>query len=209
MSKQYKVKSIFGPTLQGEGSMTGTCVSFLRLAGCNRWTGLEKDRAKSFCSFCDTDFRGGEKMTALEILDALNSSVRPKCVVISGGEPALQIDFELLSTLKQGGYKICLETNGSKALGDLHKLLDHVTMSPKQSLAETKLEGCDDLKILFPLSSPLVTPETFQSFPAKNKYLQPIMGVDYESNVARTIECIYKNPEWRLSLQTHKILGVE
>lgn len=207
--KRYQVKSIFGPTLQGEGSYAGTCVVFLRFAGCNRWTGREKDREKSFCKFCDTDFRGGEPKTAEEILSALNALAGPKRVVITGGEPTLQLDRELLSTLRQGGYEIHLETNGSRALGELHTLIEHVTMSPKQTLAETKLERCDDLKILFPLSNHLVTPEAFSSFPAKHKYLQPVMDDVYESNLRQTIERVYQTPEWRLSLQTHKILGVE
>lgn len=207
--KRYQVKSIFGPTLQGEGSHAGTCVVFLRLAGCNRWTGLEKDREKSFCKFCDTDFRGGEPKTSEEILSALNALSGPKRVVITGGEPTLQLDRELLSTLRHGGYEIHLETNGSRALGELHTLIDHVTMSPKQAVANTRIERCDDLKILFPLSNHLVTPEAFGSFPAKRKYLQPVMDEAYERNLKQTIERVYQSPEWRLSLQTHKILGVE
>lgn len=207
--KRYQVKSIFGPTIQGEGSNTGTCVVFLRLAGCNRWSGLEQHRDKSFCKFCDTDFRGGQPKTSNEILDALNALSGPKRVVITGGEPTLQLDLELLCALRNGGYEIHLETNGSKALGELHQLIHHVTMSPKQPVNETKLERCDDLKILFPLLNPLVTPEAFSSFESKRKYLQPVMDQDYEINLKKTVEKIYQLPEWRLSLQTHKILGVE
>nr|BFD67527.1 7-carboxy-7-deazaguanine synthase [Bdellovibrio sp. HAGR004] len=207
--KTYQVKSIFGPTIQGEGSHVGTCVLFLRFAGCNRWSGLEKDRARSFCRFCDTDFRGGNPMTAQGIAAALNDLSGPKTVVITGGEPTLQIDKDLLLTLRENGFAIHLETNGSKSLGELLPLIDHVTMSPKQGRAQTKLESCDDLKILFPLSDPLVTPDAFSDFPAKQKFLQPIAEDGYEINRDETLAFIFRRPEWRLSLQTHKILGVE
>lgn len=207
--KSYRVKSIFGPTLQGEGSHAGTCVLFLRLAGCNRWSGLDKDREKSFCRFCDTDFRGGEQMSAKEITLALDTLGGPKKVVITGGEPTLQLDVEILETLREHGYEIHLETNGSKPLAELHCYFHHITMSPKQGIAETKLERCDDLKVLFPLQSPLVTPEAFSSFPAKQKFIQPVAEEGYESNVKDALAFIFKCPEWRLSLQTHKILGVE
>lgn len=207
--KTYQVKSIFGPTIQGEGSHVGTCVLFLRLAGCNRWSGLEKDREKSFCRFCDTDFRGGKPMTAVEIATALDELAGPRKIVITGGEPTLQIDENLLRTLREYGFEIHLETNGSKALGDLHSLIDHVTMSPKQQRAQTKLERCDDLKLLFPLPSPFVLPDDFADFPAKQRFLQPISEVGYEQNLQGAIEFIQQRPGWRLSLQTHKIIGVE
>lgn len=207
--KTYRVKSIFGPTIQGEGSHVGTCVLFLRFAGCNRWSGLEKDRAKSFCRFCDTDFRGGQPMTALGILLTLKGIDGPKKVVITGGEPTLQIDEELLLTLRECGYEIHLETNGSRALGSLLPLIDHITMSPKQTREETRLERCDDLKLLFPLNHPFVTPDAFSDFPAKQRFLQPVTEDGYETNRDEAIAFIYRRPEWRLSLQTHKILGVE
>lgn len=207
--KTYRVKSIFGPTIQGEGSHVGTCVLFLRLAGCNRWSGLEKDREKSFCRFCDTDFRDGQPMTALGIASALNAIDGPRKIVITGGEPTLQLDEELLLTLRENGYEIHLETNGSRALGPLLSLIDHITMSPKQTREETRLERCDDLKLLFPLSHPFVNPDAFSDFPAMQKFLQPIAEDGYETNRDEAIAFIYRRPEWRLSLQTHKILGVE
>lgn len=207
--KSYKIKSIFGPTLQGEGSHVGTCVVFLRFAGCNRWSGLEKDRQHSFCSFCDTDFRDGQSLTAETILDRLNALGGPKRVVITGGEPTLQINAELLTVLKNDGYEIHLETNGSRSLGNLLSLIDHITLSPKQARAETKLEHCDDLKVLFPLKNNLVTPEAFSDFPAKKRFLQPVMDNVYENNLKETVAWIYQSPEWRLSLQTHKIAGVQ
>lgn len=208
--KTYRVKSIFGPTLQGEGSHAGTCTMFLRFAGCNRWTGLEKDRENSFCKFCDTDFRGGEPMTAEEIVMKLNElSPSVKRVVMTGGEPSLQVDRELMHALRFNGYEVHLETNGSRALGEIAAMFDHITMSPKQSREETKLEWCDDLKILYPLPNSPVTPEAFDTFPTEHRFLQPVMDKDYVGNLRATICRIYGNPRWRLSLQTHKIVGVE
>lgn len=208
--KTYRIKEIFGPTLQGEGTSVGTVVLFLRFAGCNRWTGLDKDREKSICKFCDTDFRGGSAMTSVEIVDGLKAqSASVKRVVISGGEATLQLDDELLSHLNSAGFKLHLETNGSKALGELHKYFEHITLSPKQSFSETNLESCDDLKILYPSIHPEITMEKFSQFDAKNRLLQPVMDPNYEANLRGTICRLYGNPEWRLSLQTHKITQVQ
>ena len=207
--EKYKVKSIFGPTLQGEGSYAGTVVLFLRFAGCNRWSGLEKDRKKSFCNFCDTDFRGGEPLSAAEILAKLEALNGPKRVVITGGEPTLQIDGELLALLRENGYEIHLETNGSKNLGNLRHLINHVTLSPKQSRELTQLEYCDDLKLLFPLPDSDVSMDSFGDFPSRQKFLQPVMDQNYESNLKQTISALLETKDWRLSLQTHKIAGVE
>lgn len=207
--KKYKVKSVFGPTLQGEGSYAGTVVLFLRFAGCNRWSGLEKDKAKSFCNFCDTDFRGGEQLSASEILERLEALNGPKRVVITGGEPTLQVDAELLATLRENGYEIHIETNGSKNIEELRHLIHHVTLSPKQSRELTKLERCDDLKLLFPLPDQNVSMEKFNDFPCRQKFLQPVMDQNYESNLKQTVSALVSNRDWRLSLQTHKIAGVE
>jgi len=207
--KKYAIKSIFGPTIQGEGSMAGTVVCFVRFAGCNRWSGLEKDRAKSVCSFCDTDFRGGEKLTKEEIVERLALISRSQYIVLSGGEPTLQIDEELLSHLMMAGFKLCMETNGSKDIGNLRSFFHHITMSPKQSMEDSKLKGCDDLKLLYPPPMHAVTMEKFSSFPSKNKFLQPVFGPEYEANVRATLCRLYGDPDWKLSLQTHKIIGVE
>jgi 7-carboxy-7-deazaguanine synthase len=205
----YRVKSIFGPTLQGEGSAAGTVVKFLRLAGCNRWTGLEKDKPASVCSFCDTDFRGGKPMTPESIIDELERLGSCRRVVITGGEPTLQLDEWLCAALVAAGYKIHLETNGSSSIQAYGRWIHHVTLSPKQPISETKLEWCTDLKILYPLIHDGITMEQFSEFPAKHRFLQPVWDKDYEANVRATICRLYGNPEWRLSLQTHKIVGVE
>lgn len=206
----YRVKKIFGPTIQGEGTHAGTVVSFVRFAGCNRWTGLEKDKALAFCRFCDTDFRGGESMSVSQILGALHALGGPKRVVLSGGEPTLQINERLLENLKHNGYEIHLETNGSMPLGRLFQYIDHVTVSPKQDRAETRLEYADAIKLLYPLPEPFMDPSRFVTYPARQHFLQPVMEEGkYEGNVSELLDYVYRNPSWRVSLQTHKILEVE
>lgn len=209
--KKYQVKSIFGPTIQGEGSKAGTVVLFLRLAGCNRWSGREEDRAASICSFCDTDFRGGTPMTADEITAALRAKSETVLdVVISGGEPTLQLDEELVVALRKAHFRIHLETNGSSEINPtLYTLIHHVTMSPKQAWTETKLQRADDIKILFPWIREDITAHHFRMFPARRQFLQPVWGPTYESNLKATLETLYGLPGWSLSLQTHKLLGVE
>lgn len=195
------IKEIFGPTIQGEGIYSGRVVSFLRFAGCNRWSGLESDRAKSICAFCDTDFRGGVKMTSDDILLRLEK-IKTRNVVISGGEPTLQLDSSLVEKLISSGFKVSLETNGSRAIDYGH--LIYVAMSPKQTRAETKLLCADEVKILLPEIAPGVSPEEFSSFPAKIKYVQPQWGTD----LSQVIQRLYSLDGWRISLQTHKYLGV-
>lgn len=209
MSK-YRVKAIFGPTLQGEGSHVGTPVKFLRMTGCNRWSGLPEDKPSAMCHFCDTDFRGGDVMTAPQVLQRLDALGDVRTVVISGGEPTLQLDEELLATLKAGGYAIHLETNGSKALGDLAGFFSHVTCSPKQARSETRLERCDDLKLLWPPIDRQITPEAFQGFERKSSFLQPLWEpAGTRVNVDSAILKLMTLGTWRLSLQMHKLLGVE
>lgn len=206
----YLIKNIFGPTLQGEGSHTGRVVKFLRFAGCNRWTGRPQDQAKSVCWFCDTDFYAGTKYTVPQICDALDALGDCKTVVVSGGEPTLQIDEALLHALTEHGYTLHLETNGSMALGPLHSYFEHISMSPKQSRAETQLEYCQDLKILYPAPIASVSPEAFQDFPAACYYVQPldVQGKTAEHTKQAITFCL-EHPNWKLSLQTHKITGVE
>lgn len=208
--KSYRVKSIFGPTIQGEGTHAGTCVMFVRFAGCNRWTGLAKDKELSFCKFCDTDFRDGTPLTAVGIVAQLQLLSRDcKVVVLSGGEPSLQVNQELIDALYTNGYEIHLETNGSRDIYPWGDHVDHITVSPKQPIGETKLSYAHALKLLYPLPDPKMDPETFAAFPARDYFLQPVMDDNYEANLKATVEYIKKHPHWRLSLQTHKIIGVE
>lgn len=207
--RKYLIKEIFGPTLQGEGSRAGSAVKFVRFSACNRWSGNEGDRSKSVCWFCDTDFRGGERLTADEVLARLDTLGDSKTVVISGGEATLQLDFAFLETLQRGGYRMHLETNGSREISDIEHYFEHITVSPKQSLTDTRITFAHDLKLLYPMVIDGVTPEYFESFPALNYFIQPVDGPDQSKNVALAVRYCLAHPKWRLSLQTHKILGVQ
>lgn len=207
--QKYRIKEIFGPTIQGEGSMSGTVVNFLRFAGCNRWNGVTSYKEKSICSFCDTDFVGGDKLTKEEILSKLSSLGSVKTVVISGGEPTIQLDESLCQYLVENGYVLHLETNGSNNIDHIAKYFTHITVSPKQSFAETKLSFANDLKILWPAISPEITPDHFKDFKSNNRFLQPVYGDVYDPNLKETIDKLINIGTWRLSLQTHKIIGVQ
>lgn len=217
-ARRYAVKSIFGPTVQGEGSLTGAVTLFLRLAGCNMWDGRSESKAASRCSYCDTDFVGGEMLTAEEICTRLmRLAPAGSLVTVSGGEPLLQFDADLAATLS-GSFRLAIETNGTRALPFLvARHVDQVTCSPKVPPSEMKLAACDDIKVLFPHPNPAITPEAFADFPARARYLQPVNGVDDVDPVAiaATLRKLYElnraAPErpWRLSVQLHKLLGVE
>lgn len=207
--KAYQIKEIFGPTIQGEGSHTGTSVKFLRFSGCNKWSGREKDKAESVCWFCDTDFFGGERLSIQDICTRLEALGPCKSLVISGGEPTLQVDEALLKALTELNYQLHLETNGSKALGALAAYFTHITMSPKQKRSDTQLEACHDLKILYPSPIEAVNPQDFQDFPAKNYYLQPLdLPGKTKQHTTEALNYCLKYPNWKLSLQIHKMLGV-
>lgn len=208
--QKYRVKEIFGATIQGEGTFSGTVVNFLRLAGCNRWSGLEKAKADSICNFCDTDFFGGDKLTKEEIVAGIKSLGNDIAIlVISGGEPTIQLTEELCSFLVLHGYRLHLETNGSNNIDHLFKYFEHITMSPKQTLEETKLSRCHDLKMLWPPIAVDITPEKFSRFTTENNYLQPIFKETYDQNLSDAISKLKELKSWRLSLQTHKIIGVQ
>lgn len=207
--KKYVVKSIFGPTIQGEGTWSGKAVVFLRFAGCNKWSGKAAHKPSSICSFCDTDFVGGEPMTAVEISKALKKQSHIKDIVISGGEPLLQVDENLLEVLEREDFKIHIETNGSIDRQFLQFYTRHITISPKQSREETKLTICSDIKLLVPYISDAITIEDFNNFDAQNFYVQPIWDDNYKENVQEAIRLVTENPKWKISLQTHKLMGVE
>jgi organic radical activating enzyme len=211
MAKKYIVKEIFGPTLQGEGTYAGSVVNFVRLSFCNRWTGRPQDKAASICSYCDTDFFGGTPLTADGIVASLKALNSPsQTVVISGGEPTMQIDEELVSAMVNAGYRLHLETNGSNPLGPAKKYFTHITMSPKQPLAETKLEGCNDLKILHPPIHPEITHEVFAGFPNTQRWSQAVWtDGGYDAALAAVKDYVMVNPHIRISMQLHKYLGVK
>lgn len=210
--KTYWIKEIFGPTIQGEGSNAGLATMFVRFAGCNKWNGLEKTKAASICNYCDTDFRGGAKMTAEIIIEHMKKLSTLRNVVLTGGEPLLQLDVELLKALSDENYYIMVETNGSIPFKD-HKMedyIDHITMSPKQSIEETHLYFCHDLKLLYPWVGEEISAKGFKYMEAKNRYIQPVWLEEkgMARNLDDAIEFITANPEYKLSLQTHKMIGV-
>jgi len=183
MSKSYAVNEIFY-SLQGEGFFTGTPAVFLRFSGCNRR-----------CVFCDTDFSASTMMSAVEIADAV--SVFPsRHLVITGGEPTLQIDDSLLAALKAHGFFIQIETNGSLPVP---QAVDWVTCSPKD--APWNIDRVDELKVVYQNADVEHFRDTFH---ASHYFLQPLSG----SNIPQTIEYIKAHPSWRLSLQTHKLIDI-
>lgn len=209
--KTYRVKEIFGPTLQGEGPYSGVCVYFVRLSNCNRWNGRAGSKPNSVCYYCDTDFVGGELMTSEDILGKLSelhtSDFRPN-VVVSGGEPMLQLDRELARALDLNFGDVHVETNGSLPIPpEVDEWLTHVTVSPKQNADETEVQHPGALKFLYPWVGPDITPEHFKA-QSSAVYIQPIEGPAYDENLAGAIQVCLSNPDYRLSLQTHKILNL-
>lgn len=185
--------------------MAGTVCMFLRFAGCNLWDGREESKAKSSCPNCDTDFNGGELLRAEAILkrvQALGGKV--KWLVVTGGEPLLQYNSHLNQVLKEAGYKICLETNGT---APLDFPVDWVVMSPKTSRSLVKLKQCDDLKLLYPHTH--ATIDQFRDFPCRKKYLQPVESNDcWKKNIELTLNRLYSlEGTWKMSCQLHKYLN--
>ena len=202
---KYRIKEIF-KTIQGEGTYSGKSVIFIRFSGCNRWSGRKEDKKSSFCSFCDTDFYGGVPMGADEILSEVNR-LAGNCrdIVLSGGEPLLQLDEDLCIILN-ATYFLHLETNGSKPLKSLDKYISHISMSPKQSKEDTQLERCDDLKILYPWIHPDITDQAFRSYPHSSMFLQPLEDKNHDKNIENACKYVLKNDYVKLGLQLHKIL---
>lgn len=210
----YSVKEIFY-TLQGEGANTGRAAVFCRFAGCNLWTGREADRHKAVCKFCDTDFigtdgiGGGRFATAEELArkvfetwkPRLNKNARP-LVVCTGGEPLLQLDAELIEAFHEFDFEVAVETNGTLAAPEE---IDWVCVSPKAD-AELVQKSGDELKLVYPQAEN--TPEQFESLDFRHFFLQPMDSPEREKNTILAIEYCKRNPHWKLSLQTHKILGI-
>lgn len=207
----YSVKECFY-TLQGEGAHTGRAAVFLRFAGCNLWSGLERDRANAVCKFCDTDFisvdgdGGGKFVTAEAVVDHVAARWQggggKPYVVCTGGEPLLQLDDELIVALQARGFEVAVETNGTV---EAPETLDWVCVSPK-STAELKQTSGDELKLVYPQADAM--PERFENLDFRNFFLQPMDGPDREANTAAAIAYCLAHPQWRLSLQTHKVTGI-
>ena len=210
----YKIKELFY-TLQGEGAQAGRASVFCRFTGCNLWTGREQDRHKAVCQFCDTDFLGtdgpggGRFSTAEELADAVASAwpshapsnARPY-VVCTGGEPLLQLDADLINALHKRGFEIAIETNGTIEPPDG---IDWICVSPKAD-APLKCTRGHELKLVYPQS--LALPERFAELEFEHFFLQPMDGPEQQQNTQKTVEYCLQNPQWRLSLQTHKFLGI-
>jgi len=210
----YAVKEIYY-TLQGEGAQTGRAAVFLRFAGCNLWSGREEDRATATCRFCDTDFVGTDGPGGGRFPDAgaLAAAVaaaweapqpdrgRP-LVVCTGGEPLVQLDEPLVEALHREGFEIAVETNGTRTppAG-----LDWVTVSPKAG-AELVLTSGHELKLVYPQAG--AEPARYEPLPFSAFFLQPMDGPDRERNVAAAAAYCLAHPRWRLSLQTHKLVGL-
>jgi 7-carboxy-7-deazaguanine synthase len=221
----YTVKEIFY-TLQGEGAQSGRAAVFCRFSGCNLWSGREEDRSRAVCQFCDTDFVGtgpdaGRFSSATELADAIDrcwvgraddlvqAGIRAsgagagrKYVVCTGGEPLLQLDDALIDALHERGFEVAVETNGTK---QAPASLDWVCVSPKAGAPFVQTSG-NELKLVYPQEQ--APPEKFERLDFEHFFLQPMDGAETALNTERAIEYCLAHPRWRLSIQTHKLVGL-
>ncbi|MBL8773141.1 MAG: 7-carboxy-7-deazaguanine synthase [Phenylobacterium sp.] len=207
----YAVKEIF-LTLQGEGGQAGRPAVFCRFAGCNLWSGLERDRASAVCAFCDTDFvgmdgpGGGRFADAAALAAAIEAAwaagPESRLTVLTGGEPLLQVDAALIDALHARGFSIALETNGTLPAPPG---IDWICVSPKADAPLAQTSG-QELKLVFPQAT--ASPERFEHLDFERFLLQPMDGPDREANTRAAIDYCLAHPRWRLSVQTHKYLGI-
>ncbi len=210
-ARSYAVKEIF-LTLQGEGMQAGRAAVFCRFAGCNLWSGLERDRASAICRFCDTDFvgldgTGGGRFAGAEALAGAIAAqwiggAQDRLVVLTGGEPLLQVDTALVEALHLRGFQVAVETNGTQPV---LPGLDWVCVSPKAG-ARLVVAGGDECKLVFP--QPNASPAQFEHLAFRHFLLQPMDGPDVAVNTRAAIAYCLSHPKWRLSAQTHKMLGL-
>jgi 7-carboxy-7-deazaguanine synthase len=219
----YTVKEIFY-TLQGEGANAGRAAVFCRFAGCNLWTGREQDRHRAVCQFCDTDFVGvgpdGGRFASAEALaftvaerwregagelpDAAWEHGAAPLVVCTGGEPLLQLDQAAVDALHAAGFEVAVETNGTQPAPEG---LDWICVSPKANTTLALTAG-DELKLVYPQAQPEAQPERFERLAFRHFYLQPMDGPDVAANTRAAIAYCLAHPRWRLSVQTHKAVGI-
>lgn len=208
----YSVKEIFY-TLQGEGAQAGRPAVFCRFAGCNLWTGREQDRADAVCKFCDTDFvgtdgeSGGKYSTSEHLADKIDSLwpasyAASKYVVFTGGEPLLQVDASLIDSMHRHGFEIAIETNGTISVPEG---VDWICVSPKVG-SELVVHKGNELKAVFPQSGQNL--QDYEALKFAHFFVQPMDGPDKERNTRLAIEFCKRNPKWKLSLQTHKLLQI-
>jgi len=209
----YAIKEIYY-TLQGEGHHVGRPAVFLRFSGCNLWNGLEEDRTDAMCRFCDTDFlgvtgRAGGYYQDPQDLAAIVEQIwaapgnRNRFVVCTGGEPMLQLNRGLIDALHGLHFEVAVETNGTI---EPPAGIDWLTVSPK-ALSELVVRKGDELKLVYPQAG--ILPADYLAFDFDRFYLQPMDGDEIEINTSRAIEYCLDNPHWRLSIQTHKIIGID
>jgi len=207
----YAVKEIFY-TLQGEGVHTGRAAVFCRFAGCNLWSGREEDRVAAICQFCDTDFigtdgdGGGKFATPEELAAAVAAKWPPsdrerRFVVCTGGEPLLQVDSALIEALHREGFTIAIETNGTV---EVPEGIDWVCVSPKANAKMIVTRG-DELKVVYPQE---VDPAVYSGLEFQHWFIQPKDGPDAANSLRAAIQYCADHPRWRLSLQTHKLIGI-
>ena len=207
----YSVKEMF-LTLQGEGVNAGARAVFVRFAGCNLWTGREQDRASAICRFCDTDFVGTDGLGGGKFADAAalvaavegfwGDAAERRFVVLTGGEPMLQVDDSLIAALHERGFRIAIESNGTLAA---HPGIDWVCISPKAGSVVVQRSG-DELKLVWPQAG--IDPVALETWDFAHHLLQPLDDPQAAANQAACIDWVMARPKWRLSLQTHKMLGL-
>ncbi|MDX2289644.1 MAG: 7-carboxy-7-deazaguanine synthase [Hyphomicrobiaceae bacterium] len=207
----YQVKEIF-LTLQGEGAQAGHVAVFCRFAGCNLWSGREQDRATAQCRFCDTDFVGTDGLGGGKYpnADALAASVARawtggpdhRLVVLTGGEPMLQVDMPLIEALHARGFRVAIETNGTLPVP---RAVDWICVSPKAGTTLVQTEG-EELKLVYP--QPELLPEAVASLAFGHFYLQPMDGAQRPDNTAAAVAYCLAHPRWGLSIQSHKMIGI-
>ena len=212
----YSVKEIYF-TLQGEGAQTGRAAVFVRFTGCNLWSGREQHRQEAVCKFCDTDFvgtdgpGGGKFKSAADLAEAISRAwpdgapVASKYVVCTGGEPLLQLDDAAVSAIHKASFEIGVETNGTIAapVG-----IDWLCVSPKAAASLVQTSG-SELKLVYPQKELEAQPDRFTALAFEHFYLQPCDDENLPSNTRATVDYCLRHPQWKLSLQTHKIVGID
>jgi len=208
--KKYSIKEIFY-SIQGEGLHTGKPAIFIRFSGCNLWSGLEKDRGNAICKFCDTDFKGvdgdnGGVYKAYELLDkikGIKAASKCKFIVLTGGEPLLQLDEDLIASFHENNYFLALETNGTLSAIES---IDWITVSPKIGSKFIQKSG-DELKIVYPQDN--LDLSYFENLDFNHFFLQPKEDNTTDDNVKKTLDYCLNNPVWKLSLQIHKVIDIQ
>lgn len=207
----YAVKELF-KTLQGEGAMVGRAAVFCRFSGCNLWSGLERDRSTAICKFCDTEFvgmdghGGGRFPTARALASAIEAAWghqrKHRYVVFTGGEPLLQLDASLIETMHRLDFKVAIETNGTIAA---LPGVDWICVSPKAGAPLHQRSG-NELKLVYPQAS--IAPEDYELLDFQHFFVQPMDGPQRQRNTELAVAFCLEHPRWRISLQTHKLMGI-